>query len=315
LIDSFLSHIYLALFQFVRSGIISFRDLSTTIADRWRSVDEETKQYCQGLADLELKRYHRDLEAYIERYGEEAAKSRRGDKKHKKKRRTKAMGAKKSAEAELVVGEEYANEGAEEVDVAVDEGSDRKNGEPSGLSLCSNTSVAYATGLGQQNHGALGFPFAANTGLALTGLDRQFQQALLSATRGTTLPLAGGFEQQPQGYVTNNESVRQQQSFLIGSTGIVNNSQLQHQLNQAQMQQALIAANSGVTNQLGFQQQLQQAQLQAYAILLHQKQLRQEQNAVAINFQGRGAVAAPSASAQASDTLARGPGEFGRWPT
>lgn len=69
-------------------GVISFSDLSNAIAENWRTVDDETRAYCQYLADLEIVRYRKDLSAYIEKYGEEAAKTPR--KKRKKKHNPEA---------------------------------------------------------------------------------------------------------------------------------------------------------------------------------------------------------------------------------
>ena len=265
-------------------------------------VDEETKQYCQGLADLELKRYHKDLSAYIAKYGEKAAKSHRADKKRKRKRRTKAEieeaeGAKKSAEAQLGVGEEYANEGAE------DAGFSKQSHDNSAHSFEANAGVAY-DGLGKQNLGSLGRNFGAitngaacagveqhhqqqqqqpsfqcaGTGIAhltgglTAGLDRQYQQALLSANIGTQSHR--GLDQQFQ------------QAFLNSVASCVG---LQHQFNQSQLQQAFLG-----------QQQLQQVQLQAtYTGLLQQhqqqQQQQQQQNAASYNLQGNEGQLAPAA--------------------
>jgi hypothetical protein len=64
-------------------GVISFSELSKVMSDNWATVDAETKQYCQGLADEEKRRYEERLASFIATYGEEAAKVPR------KKRRAK----------------------------------------------------------------------------------------------------------------------------------------------------------------------------------------------------------------------------------
>jgi hypothetical protein len=53
---------------------ISFQELSKTIAERWRSVDVETKIYCELIAANELERYRRDMASY------EEAHTKKGDK-------------------------------------------------------------------------------------------------------------------------------------------------------------------------------------------------------------------------------------------
>ncbi|EED96664.1 predicted protein [Thalassiosira pseudonana CCMP1335] len=74
----------------INHGIIGFNELTKTISSRWKTVDDETKKYCQSLADIELKRYNKALAAYIEKYGEDAARTHRIHKKPKRKRRTRA---------------------------------------------------------------------------------------------------------------------------------------------------------------------------------------------------------------------------------
>jgi len=56
-------------------GVISFKNLSKTLGDRWKAADDEVKAYCKKVADAELRRYRTDQAAYKERYGEEAFES------------------------------------------------------------------------------------------------------------------------------------------------------------------------------------------------------------------------------------------------
>jgi hypothetical protein len=53
-------------------GIISFKELSKAIADRWAAVDIETRQYCQMISDKEMEQYRQELVAYEAKYGREA---------------------------------------------------------------------------------------------------------------------------------------------------------------------------------------------------------------------------------------------------
>ncbi|KAL3796558.1 hypothetical protein HJC23_009689 [Cyclotella cryptica] len=56
-----------------KHGVISFNDLTKEISLQWKSVDAETKQYCERIAADELERYRRDLAAYKAMYGENVA--------------------------------------------------------------------------------------------------------------------------------------------------------------------------------------------------------------------------------------------------
>lgn len=53
-------------------GVISFLDLTRTIAKNWRQADEETKTYCKNLAHYLLQEYRLELEKYSKTYGREA---------------------------------------------------------------------------------------------------------------------------------------------------------------------------------------------------------------------------------------------------
>eukprot|EP01082_Thalassiosira_pseudonana_P007040 g15072.t1 g15072 contig21:488291-489281(-) len=79
----------------VNHGIITFHDLTKTISHNWNTADLETRMYCKDLAEMELTRYHRDLSAYREMYGEEAVRAQRKKptKKPKKKQKSKSSKA------------------------------------------------------------------------------------------------------------------------------------------------------------------------------------------------------------------------------
>lgn len=53
-------------------GIISFKELSKAISERWAAVDTETRQYVQMISDTEMEQYRQDLIAYEAKYGREA---------------------------------------------------------------------------------------------------------------------------------------------------------------------------------------------------------------------------------------------------
>jgi hypothetical protein len=53
-------------------GIISFKELSKAISERWAAVDTETRQYVQMISDHEMEQYRQDLIAYEAKYGREA---------------------------------------------------------------------------------------------------------------------------------------------------------------------------------------------------------------------------------------------------
>jgi hypothetical protein len=59
----------------INHGMISFNDLSKAIADKWKTVDAETKAYCELIANSEHHRYEIELAAYIDTYGEDAVKA------------------------------------------------------------------------------------------------------------------------------------------------------------------------------------------------------------------------------------------------
>ncbi|KAL7520454.1 hypothetical protein ACHAWX_005565 [Stephanocyclus meneghinianus] len=56
-------------------GVISFDDLTKEISLRWKSVDAETKQYCNMIAADELERYQRDVAEYKATYGKDGVKA------------------------------------------------------------------------------------------------------------------------------------------------------------------------------------------------------------------------------------------------
>ncbi|KAL7462222.1 hypothetical protein ACHAXS_002610 [Conticribra weissflogii] len=69
-------------------GVISFLDLTRTIAKNWRQADGETKHYCRNLAESLLHEYRLELEKYAEIYGQEALDSQK--QKRKRRRNTDA---------------------------------------------------------------------------------------------------------------------------------------------------------------------------------------------------------------------------------
>ena len=56
-------------------GVISFLDLSKTISNRWNSADFETRMYCRDLANKQLVIYRKNMEAFVKKYGKDAAKA------------------------------------------------------------------------------------------------------------------------------------------------------------------------------------------------------------------------------------------------
>lgn len=58
-----------------KHGIISFIGLSKTVANSWKSADTETRMYCKDLANERLALYKEEMDAYVERYGEDAVKA------------------------------------------------------------------------------------------------------------------------------------------------------------------------------------------------------------------------------------------------
>jgi hypothetical protein len=61
--------------EHVNHGVISFEEMTKVIAERWKSVDVETKAFCGVIANEELERYKTELTAYKETYGEDAVKA------------------------------------------------------------------------------------------------------------------------------------------------------------------------------------------------------------------------------------------------
>ncbi|KAL7475574.1 hypothetical protein ACHAW6_001487 [Cyclotella cf. meneghiniana] len=67
-------------------GLISFTNLSKTISEMWKEVDEEVKLYCKKLACREMNRYRYEQELFKEKYGEEAFEAQK--KKYNKRSKT-----------------------------------------------------------------------------------------------------------------------------------------------------------------------------------------------------------------------------------
>ena len=53
-------------------GVISFKDLSKAISDKWNTVDDETRQFCEMIYAAQLEEYRKETEDYANIYGEEA---------------------------------------------------------------------------------------------------------------------------------------------------------------------------------------------------------------------------------------------------
>mmetsp|Transcript_3713 Transcript_3713/g.7926 ORF Transcript_3713/g.7926 Transcript_3713/m.7926 type:complete len:442 (-) Transcript_3713:159-1484(-) len=62
-------------------GVISFKDLSKSMSQRWDAADSETKAFCTALAQEQKDRYKEELKQYVERYGKDALKEQRKKKK------------------------------------------------------------------------------------------------------------------------------------------------------------------------------------------------------------------------------------------
>jgi len=56
-------------------GVISFNELTKELSNGWKSLDANTKQYCEMIAADELERYRMDMAAYDAMYGKDAVKS------------------------------------------------------------------------------------------------------------------------------------------------------------------------------------------------------------------------------------------------
>lgn len=69
-------------------GVLSFLELTKLVSEGWRNVDKETKRFCDALAAQELERYKKNVEDFVSRHGEDAAK-------HVYRKRKKANGASK----------------------------------------------------------------------------------------------------------------------------------------------------------------------------------------------------------------------------
>lgn len=55
--------------------MITFKEMIKSIAEKWRNVDDETRAYCEMIANEELARHKRDVAEYKKTYGEEAFKA------------------------------------------------------------------------------------------------------------------------------------------------------------------------------------------------------------------------------------------------
>ncbi|KAL7517122.1 hypothetical protein ACHAWX_002072 [Stephanocyclus meneghinianus] len=56
-------------------GVISFNELTKQTSNRWKSVDAETKKYCEIIAVDELQRYRRDMAQYEAKIGKGCSRS------------------------------------------------------------------------------------------------------------------------------------------------------------------------------------------------------------------------------------------------
>ena len=53
-------------------GVIKFEKLSKVVVERWKALDEETKNFLQTIYATELAGYRKEVAAYIEKYGQAA---------------------------------------------------------------------------------------------------------------------------------------------------------------------------------------------------------------------------------------------------
>jgi len=90
-------------------GVLSFLELTKLVSEGWRNVDKETKRFCDGLAAQELKRYKMNVENFVSRHGEDAAKH-----VYRKRRKTNCGGKRRNhpnaAEQELRSEDENDND-------------------------------------------------------------------------------------------------------------------------------------------------------------------------------------------------------------
>ena len=84
-------------------GILTFVELSKTIAASWRIIDAETKRYCHEIASKELVRYRKDMEAFVQKHGQDAAKKTYKSRKTNKK--VKPADAESKEQIPVVLGD------------------------------------------------------------------------------------------------------------------------------------------------------------------------------------------------------------------
>ena len=93
--------------KYKNHGVISFDELTQEVKTRWRTVDDEVKQYCDRIADEELERYKEDVAAFIERYGMAAFQAQKAtySKRPKNKRAKQITTSNEGGRDELVIEE------------------------------------------------------------------------------------------------------------------------------------------------------------------------------------------------------------------
>ena len=69
-------------------GIISFEDLSATVAEKWKTVDDETREFCERVYSDELREYQKGMTEYVELHGEEAVNAQKRTYQKKKRARS-----------------------------------------------------------------------------------------------------------------------------------------------------------------------------------------------------------------------------------
>ena len=75
-------------------GLISFVELTKYVSARWKEVcrsDPVTKEYCAKIAQGELMRYRKEMEAFVNMYGVEAAKGKKRRPRGEEKKKTKEL--------------------------------------------------------------------------------------------------------------------------------------------------------------------------------------------------------------------------------
>ncbi len=104
--------------EHVIHGKITFKEMSKVIAEKWRTVDAETRAYCEMIANDEMDRHKQAVAEFKEKYGEEAFKSQTSSCKIKEKRKREVLEAEGSVETRSVSQNNNMNENLSNVGAA-----------------------------------------------------------------------------------------------------------------------------------------------------------------------------------------------------